>query len=64
MVIKKIPLKLNDKEEFFDATIMANEKFLLDEVDLVWEKMKSQGYIEASCSWGPFNVVIRPRRAA
>lgn len=61
MVLKKIPLKKTGKEQFFDAVIMVNDKFLLDQVDEVWEKMNSQGYDEANCRWGPFKVEIRPR---
>lgn len=64
MLLKKVPLKIEGKELFYDAVIIANEKFLLDEVDTVFEKMKSLGSKEASCEWGPFNVVIRQRRAA
>lgn len=61
MVLRKIPLKKTGKEQFFDAVIMVNDKFLLDQVDEVWEKMNSQGYDKANCRWGPFNVEIRPR---
>lgn len=61
MVLKRIPLKKGGKEEFFDAVILVNDKFLLDQVDEVWEKMISQGYNKADCHWGPFNVEIRPR---
>jgi hypothetical protein len=61
MILKKIPLKRENKEEFFDAVVIADDKYLEDQVDQVWEKMISLGYSEAECSWGPFKVVVRPR---
>jgi hypothetical protein len=64
MVLKKVPLKIEGKEQFFDAVISANDKFLFDEVDMVFDKMKSTDIREASCTWGPFLVVIKERARA
>ena len=60
MLIRKIPLPQKNNKNF-DAVITADEKFLQDEMEEVWEKMISQGFDRASCQWGPFSVEIRPR---
>lgn len=61
MILKKLPLTPKNNKNF-DAVITANEKFLEDEIEEVWDKMISQGFDRANCTWGPFNVEIRPRQ--
>lgn len=61
MILRKFPLEPKNNK-VFDAVLTANEKFLEDEIEEVWDKMVSQGFDRASCSWGPFKIEIMPRQ--
>lgn len=62
MVLKVVPLRSRSRNEFYDAVLIVPDKVLLDEIDGIWESMLSQGNTTAKRTFGPFNLIIRPRK--
>lgn len=62
MILVKIPLRT--KNETFQATVGVNDKYLYDEIDSKFEKMLAQGNVEGWFGWGPFEINIKPKKAA
>ncbi len=62
MVLKKVSLFSRSRNEFYDAVVVANDKFLMDEVDALWEKLQAQNVETINEEYGPFHILITPRR--
>jgi hypothetical protein len=62
VVLKKVSLFSRSRNEYYDAVVMANEKFLMDEVDAIWERLQAQDVETINEEYGPFRILITPRR--
>ena len=62
MVLKKISLRSRSRDEFYDAIVAVDEKYFMDEVDGIWDNMLSQNLETIKESFGPFHILIKPRR--
>lgn len=62
MILKVVSLRSRSRDQFYDAVVFVPDKMFMDEIDEVWERMLSQGSESIKEQYGPFHILIKPRK--
>ena len=60
--LRVVSLRSRSRGEYYDASVVVDDKYLMDEIDGIWENMLSQNLETIRENFGPFNILIKPRR--
>jgi hypothetical protein len=61
MVLKVLPLRSRSRNQMYDAVLFVNDKALIDEIELAFDKMLSSNTETTREDFGLIKLLIKPR---